>query len=186
MFAGSIVNPIADARISASYSLNRLANKLSVSKQYISRAEHGTYTSLNQELIKWAANTLDIPRKDVVYRYKVFQTATRSRSALEINPPVLERRSSARPGNVLFTVWREGYWPSITAFSNSFCVHPEMIRAYEDGIRDEMPELLRKVLTDVGLIDKDWTENASSVKASGVAVGRRASLLALVPDQRSH
>ena len=61
-----------------------------------------------------------------------------------------------------------------------------MIRAYEDGIRDEMPELLRKVLTDVGLIDKDWTENASSVKASGVAVGRRASLLALVPDQRSH
>lgn len=158
MFIGRIANPIADARLEAGMSLNTLANRLSLSKQYINRAEHGTYNSLNTPLVKFTAKQLGTSNKGVIEKYTAFQEATRKLSAENIAPSMLSRKNSTLPGNEIFTLWREGYWPSITAFSNSFCLHPELVRAYEEGIREEMPTLMRTVLASFKLMDPNWTE----------------------------
>jgi len=139
------------------FSVTTLAKRLGVSKQYISRAEHGTYSSLNDNLVKYVAEQLDIKPGVFVNRYKEFQVATRNATVENINPSPL-RRTSTAPGNVIFSAWRSGYWNTITSFCNAFCIHPEIIRAYEDGIRDEMPASLKSILTSLGLLDSGWTD----------------------------
>jgi transcriptional regulator with XRE-family HTH domain len=133
-----------------------LAKRLGVSKQYVSRAEHGTYSSLNNDLVKYGAHQLHIKPGEFVGLYKKFQVETRMATVENVNPAMLARRSSDALGNEIFVNWRSGYWTSITSFCNAFCVHPEMVRAYEDGIRDEMPAALRSVLQATKLLDPNW------------------------------
>lgn len=163
LFAGPILcNPIIQARLESGFSVTTLAKRLGVSKQYISRAEHGTYSSLNNGLVKYGASTLKVKPGEFVIMYKKFQNETRAATVRERNPAMLARRGSNAPGSEIFVNWRSGYWHSITAFCNAFCLHPEIVRAYEDGVREEMPAAMRTVLQKFGILDPNWTETLQS------------------------
>ncbi len=160
-----LINPIVEARSDCGMTLENLGRRLSLSKQYVSRAEHGTYSGLNKELIKFVAGELQISAREVVRRYEAFQIFTRRRTAADLNPDVLTRGRSIEPGRILFQVWRESYWPSTIRFSNAMCVHPEMVRNYEEAITPSMPEQIRSALLSVNLLDPNWTESPTAPKA---------------------
>lgn len=164
MFVGPVCNPIVEARLESGFSVTTLAKRLGVSKQYISRAEHGTYSSLNNSLVTYGASKLQIKPGVFVQRYREFQKATRAATVDDVNPIVLARKGSYAPGNEIFSNWRADYWNSITAFCNAFCVHPEIVRAYEDGIREEMPAMIHHILTEYKIIDPNWIDDPKSIK----------------------
>lgn len=159
-FSGNIVNPIADARLKMAFSGPALAKRLGLSRQYISRAEQGTYSSLNPALVKWVSNALQISSTAVFQRYVQFQKTKRNASLEETRPHRLIRNDgNTEPGYVLFERWRSGYWPSSLAFANAFCIHPETIRNYEEGIRPEMPGQVKTILQELNLVGENWTEH---------------------------
>lgn len=151
-------NPIVEARHISGLSLERLGKRLSLSKQYISRAEQATYSGLNPALVNWAADHLGVSKGAVMNRYFEFQRLVRNATKANVNPSLLARRGSKLPGHVIFTNWREEHWISPTAFSNALCVHPESVKNYEEGMISAMPDQLRKALSIVGMIDPNWTE----------------------------
>jgi transcriptional regulator with XRE-family HTH domain len=156
------VNPVIDARLQMSLSSQGLAKKLGVSRQYIQRAEAGTYTSLNPALLKWTAQVLMIEIKDAIRLYEKFQSATRRATVDRIGPHKLERHNSAEPSHVLFERWRSGYWPSAISFANAFCIHPDTISRYEEGISKEMPMVIRQVLIEMDLLGEQFAPGAPS------------------------
>ena len=160
------VNPIVEARLQDGYSLKRLGKRLDMSAQYISRAEHGTYSDLNKALVQYAADILGIPQPAVMHRYKEFQKETRRRTAQNLNPKPLSRGLSISPGHEIFASWRSTYWSSAVAFSNAFCVHPEVVNTYEEGIRAVLPDQVRRALAHVKLLDPNWSEEAASRHSS--------------------
>lgn len=151
-------NPIVEARHHSGLSLDRLGKKLSLSKQYLSRAEQATYSGLNTALVRWAAEQNGVSRGAIMQRYYEFQRMVRETTKINVNPSLLARRGSKLPGYVVFTGWREMYWSSPTSFSNAMCVHPESVKSYEEGMISAMPDQLRKALNSIGLIDPNWTE----------------------------
>lgn len=151
-------NPIVEARHLSGLSLDRLGKRLSLSKQYISRAEQATYSGLNPALVSWAAENLGVSKGAVMQRYFEFQKLVRSSTKDNVNPSLLARRGSKLPGHVIFTSWREMYWVSPTSFSNALCVHPESVKTYEEGMISAMPDQLIKALRSMGMIDPNWTE----------------------------
>lgn len=162
-FSGSVANPITETRIDIGMSMNALAKRLGLSKQYMSRAEQGTYTSLNPDVIRWVAETANIPKGEVTRRYIAFQLATRMNTKEDIDPQKLIRRNNDnRPGYEIFEEWRSQYWPSVVSFSNAFCVHPETVKTYEEGIRPTMPEPIKKALSQLELLDVMWIEDTKA------------------------
>lgn len=157
-FVKDISNPITAARLDAGMSMNALAKKLGLSREYMSRAEQGTYVRLNPKLIAWVAESANIPVRSVIDRYANFQNATRITTKEEINPRILERGESDWPGYMLFTRWREDYWSSATSFSIALCIHPETVKSYEDGSRREMPERIKRVLQEAEMIESNWSD----------------------------
>lgn len=151
-------NPIVEARHHSGLSLDRLGKKLSLSKQYLSRAEQATYSGLNNALVKWASEQNGVSRGAIMQRYFDFQRIVRENTKTNVNPSLLARRGSKLPGHVIFTSWREQYWSSPTAFSNALCVHPESVKTYEEGMLSSMPDQLRKALHSIGMIDPNWSE----------------------------
>lgn len=145
------MNPITDARIGVSMSGPGLAKKLGLSRQYVNRAEQGTYSSLNPELVRWVGVTLSIDTRSVIRRYNIFQKATREATVEKIEPHKLER-SGNEPGHVLFERWRSGYWTSPTQFAVAFCVHPDSVQKYEEGIQKTMPGQIQNALREVNLL----------------------------------
>lgn len=146
-----------------SITLNTLGKKLGLSRQYLSRAESGTYSSLNPQLAKWVANSLDWEVQSVHERYETFQDARRRATMDEVQPHKLERHESHEPGHVLFERWRSGYWVSPVAFANAFCVHPDLVQKYEEGVQKRMPRQIREVLRGFGIIDSNWVDAPESV-----------------------
>lgn len=155
-------NPIIEARAETGMTLQNLGKRLGLSRQYISRAEQGTYSGLNKDLVKFTANQLGISAREVVRRYEAFQITTRRRTALNLNPEVLARNGSSDSGYILFGIWRGSYWPSTTSFSNGLCIHPETVRNYEEGITPAMPDPIQQALMSVNLIEPNWTELPTS------------------------
>jgi len=159
-------NPIADARHSTGVSLQHLGKRVGLSRQYLSRAEQGTYSGLNKDLVNFTSKQLGISVREVVRRYEAFQVMTRKFTAESLQPTPLRRGNSQEPGYVIFERWRSGYWNTATAFSNGFCVHPEVVRNYEDGQLPGIPDPVRGALASVGLIASDWTEGPERAPAA--------------------
>lgn len=156
-FTGDSVNPIIDARLQMSLSAQGLARKLGVSRQYIQRAEAGTYTSLNPALLKWVAQVLMIGTGDTQKLYARFQNAQRRATLNRVGPHKLERHEgNNEAGHVLFERWRSGYWPSPVAFANAFCIHPDTISRFEEGISKEMPVVIKEVLNELDLLGENF------------------------------
>ena len=109
--------------------------------------------------MRYAAGKLNVKPGEFVKQYKEFQKAVRQATAIEVNPQMLARRGSDAPGHEIFSNWRSGYWHSIIAFCNAFCLHPEIVRSYEDGIRPEMPASIRSVLLETGVLDPNWIDD---------------------------
>lgn len=166
-FTGDIANPITDARIMQAISANQLAKRLGLSRQYLSRAEQGTYSNLNPALKRWVANALSIGVASVEKRYLVFQAAQRRATVEKIDPHRLERHSSDEPGHVIFERWRNGYWSSPMSFAVAMCVHPDSVQKYEEGIQKKMPDQLHFALSQMDLIESNWVEGPSQVEATG-------------------
>lgn len=135
-----------------------LAKRLGLSRQYLSRAEQGTYSSLNPSLRKWTANALSISVNDVDKLYAAFQKSQRRQTIERIDPHKLERNQSNEPGHLVFERWRSGYWTSPTQFAIAFCIHPDSIQKYEEGIQRKMPKQLLEALIENELIDLKWSD----------------------------
>lgn len=165
-FTGDLANPITDARLEKGFSGPALAKKLGLSRQYLSRAEQGTYTSLNPALLKWVAKSLSIEPYDVAVLYVRFQKATRQATAERIDPHKLERYpGNTESGHLLFTRWRNGYWTSSTQFAIAFCVHPDTVQKYEEGVQLKMPRAIKEALLENELIEKDWADDLEALRA---------------------
>ena len=148
-------------------SANALAKRLGLSRQYISRAEQGTYSSLNPALLKWTSDTLAITVKWVVQGYEHFQNTQRRATTEKIEPHRLIRHSgNFSPGGVLFERWRSGYWNSPTAFAIDFCVHPDLVTKYEEGIQKTMPKVIRQALIENQLLDESWADEVKPQEAA--------------------
>lgn len=160
-FTNETINPVTDARIEKSFSGPALAKRLGLSRQYLNRAEQGTYASLNPALVKWVGNALQIHPENVRQRYVAFQRATRKSTAERIDPHKLIRQSS-EPGHVIFERWRNGYWTSPTQFAIAFCVHPDTVQKFEEGVQKKMPGDIRRALEEVNLIDSNWSDEFES------------------------
>jgi transcriptional regulator with XRE-family HTH domain len=166
-FAGNISNPITEARIKQSLSGPALAKRLGLSRQYVNRVEQGTYSSLNPALLRWTANAMGWTNDSVARRYETFQKVQRQATFERISPHKLTRANgNLSPGGVIFEKWRSGYWNSPTAFAVAFCVHPDLVTKYEEGIQKTMPKQIFKALFQVGLIDKNWVDQPSEVEAT--------------------
>lgn len=166
-FTGDVVNPITGARLDKGLSMPALAKRLGLSRQYLSRAEQGTYSSLNPALQKWVANALSIESNAVHRRYVQFQRASRRATFERIQPAKLTRRNDYEPGHVIFERWRNGYWTSPTQFAVALCVHPDMVQRYEEGIQKQMPKQVFDALYEIDLIDENWAEGPSEIEATG-------------------
>lgn len=151
-YVGSITNPIVEARLAMNFSSSALAKRLGLSKQYISRAEQGTYSSLNPALIRWVSNAMNWSPESAVRRYVQFQHAQRRATVENVNPHKLERLNPTETENEIFERWRSGYWPSPMAFATGFCVHPDLVTKYEEGISKGMPRQIREILSQHNLI----------------------------------
>lgn len=151
-------NPVSIARSFAGYSLDRLGKRLGVSRQYLSRAEHGTYTSLNKSLCRWTSTTLGISVHEVERRYEAFQKEKRRTTALNMNVPLLSRKGSKAPGHEIFQNWRAGYWPTVMSFCKAMCVHPASVENYEDGATLQMPMQLAQALREGKMLDPNWSD----------------------------
>lgn len=145
-----------------------LAKRLGLSRQYLNRAEQGTYSSLNPALLKWTANAMGWTVDSVSRRYSIFQKAQRRATFERIEPHKLTRANgNLSPGGVLFERWRSGYWNSPTAFAVAFCVHPDLVAKYEEGIQKTMPKQIFEALSEVNLIDSNWVDQPSGAEATG-------------------
>lgn len=173
-FTSNSINPIIDARLRLTLTAQGLAKKLGVSRQYISRAEAGTYTTLNPALVRWVSHALSVTEMTVTKLYQGFQLATRKATVEQVNPHKLERYDgNHEPGNVLFERWRAGYWHSPVAFANAFCIHPDTISRYEEGISKEMPVVIKTTLNQFGLLGENFElkgSDAPEAEATGARV----------------
>jgi len=165
-FTGDVVNPITDARLAKSFSGPALAKRLGLSRQYLSRAEQGTYSRLNPALQRWVSNALNLHPDAVLQRYILFQRAQRRATLEKVDPHRLERHGSMAEGHVLFERWRNGYWTSPTQFAVAFCVHPDSVQKYEEGIQRTMPKQILEALLEVNLIDPAWKDQATDARVT--------------------
>lgn len=159
-FTSDAINPVIEARLEMSLSANALAKRLGLSRQYMSRAEQGTYSSLNPALLKWVANAQSVHVRDVVKAYENFQAATRRATVEKYEPHPLKRNGSEAP-HLTFERWRSGYFTSSTQFSVAFCVHPDSVQKYEDGQQTSMPRQIKEALKEVNLLDPSWEVEAT-------------------------
>lgn len=166
-FNGTTPNPITDARNELQMSGPILAKRLGLSRQYLSRAEQGTYSSLNPALRKWVANATSISTNDVDKRYRLFQKAQRQNTIEQVGPHKLERHDSSEPGYKIFLRWREGYWTSPLQFAIAFCVHPDSVQKYEEGIQRSMPKQIMEALIETNLIEPNWHDDLFRGEATG-------------------
>lgn len=165
-FTGKLANPVTDARLMNSMSGPMLAKRLGLSRQYVNRAEQGTYTSLNPALLRWVSNALSITVGGVEKRYIQFQKASRQATVEKVNPHKLIRNpGNLDPGGLLFERWRSGYWPSPTAFAVAFCVHSDLVSKYEEGITKTIPKQIKEALLENQLIDENWIDEPSKGEA---------------------
>lgn len=155
-------NPVSQARALEGMSLERLGNKLDVSKQYLSRAEHGTYAGLNRNLIRWISGVLEISGREVERQYKAFQTEKRRHCVETTGPERLKQNRSEfsipKKGYETFRDWRRLYWESPFKFCVDMCVHPASVEKYEDGVCESMPDQLRNALREVDLLEIGWKD----------------------------
>lgn len=159
-FVGQVVNPVVQARLQMAMNSNALARRLGLSRQYISRAEQGTYSSLNPTLLKWTSDALAIDRRWVEKSYANFQSSQRRATVEKIAPVRLERADGdMSPGGYLFEKWRSSYWYSVNAFAVDFCVHPNLVTKYEEGDQDNMPKQIKAALEETNLIALPWVES---------------------------
>jgi hypothetical protein len=135
----------------------------------MSRAEQGTYTSLNPALLKWVSQSQAINVRDVERRYQDFQKAKRFDTVDELSPHVL-RRNGAEAEHLTFERWRNGYWVSPLSFAVTMCLHPDSVQKYEEGIQKGMPGQIRIALEQVKLLDPSWETEATSARLRGQRV----------------
>lgn len=158
-FTGKVINPVTEARLTMAMSGPALAKRLGLSRQYISRAEQGTYSSLNPALLKWTANAMQWTAQSTERRYRAFQSAQRRATLERYDPHKLERHEGNNsPGAVIFEKWRSGYWNSSVAFAVAFCVHPDSVTKYEEGILKTMPKQIKDALEEVDLLQMNWQD----------------------------
>lgn len=154
-------NPISRARAFEAWSLEKLGKKLGLSKQYLSRAEHGTYSGINRNLARWVANVLDISVREVDRQYSAFQSEKRRLTAQNLAPALLARKNNNEAGHVIFKRWRESWWPTPLAFCKDLCVHPQSVENYEEGIITLMPNVVMDALREAKMLDPNWSEHWS-------------------------
>lgn len=157
-------NPLTEARDAAKISANRLAKRLSLSRQYLSRADQGTYTNINPNLMEFTCTHLNLNSKDVMDLYRKFQEDRRVETIARLNPDLLAVEHV--PGTKtkfhyeIFREWRENYWHTISQFSSQMCVHPGTVTNYENGLQSFMPYVIRDSLVQVKMIHASFDTEA--------------------------
>jgi transcriptional regulator with XRE-family HTH domain len=170
------MNPISYARYLSTYSsTSALARELGVSRQYLSRIEQGIYDKPNQELLEWAATTInkasgkDFEASDVEQLYREWQWQKRESAKLNkaLRPVTVTEYDLVKQRAIngtdaivyyyrIFTQWRSDYWLTSHAFCVDMCLHPSPVAEYEEGKTHTMPNTLKKVLIELELIGEGF------------------------------
>lgn len=163
--SSSLKNPLTEARSVANISANRLAKSLKLSRQYLSRADQGTYININPSLMAFTCETLHTNSKDVMESYRKFQEARRLETIERINPRLLAVEppvdgSKSKFHYEIFRGWREEYWNTIITFASQMCVHPGTVTNYETGQQRHMPYMIRDALVQVKLLHPSFDTEA--------------------------
>lgn len=159
------MNPITHARSFTIDSTTRLAQKLEVSRQYLTRTEQGLYEKPNKKVIQWTTETLNkngvkVTEEEVLNDYLKWQWEHRfevkdskSLRPVEINkfynPEIIYYHK-------VFREWRELYWRTSHEFCVDMCMHSYPVLQYEAGEVYKMPALLKEVLSRLGLIGEGF------------------------------
>jgi transcriptional regulator with XRE-family HTH domain len=161
------MNPVSHARYLSTYSTTALAKKLKVSRQYISRLEQGLYDKPNRELLNWTADvfnkSLDEDKQvgpeaiEQLYREWQWQHRESAKMNLSIRPCEVTEFDKVRQPNIMyyhkvFRQWREDYWGSTHSFCVDMCLHPSPVVDYEEGHTHSMPNGLKGVMGQLGLL----------------------------------
>src|SRR5690606_28984346 len=142
----------------------------------ISRVEQGIYEKPNKDVSKWASEVInrnvDEARKvtpEVVEQlYKEWQW--QHRESVKLNKALKPisvtdfhrvSQSSFREDGIIyyhriFTQWRGDYWHSSHAFCVDMSLHTSPVAEYEEGATITMPNMLKKVLTELKLIGEGF------------------------------
>lgn len=157
---GSTKNPLTEARGIANISASKLARTLKLSRQYLSRADQGTYTNISPSLLAFTCDALELNQKNVMELYRKFQSDRRVETVEKVNPKILaiELTENSKPKfhYEYFRDWREEYWHTISQFSSQMCVHPGIVTNYESGTQMCMPFMLRDSLRQVNLLHSSF------------------------------
>jgi transcriptional regulator with XRE-family HTH domain len=169
------MNPVSYARYLSSHSTTALAKRLDVSRQYISRLEQGLYDKPNKVLLDWTTSTLnkslDKPVTNTAVENLYREWQWQKRESTKVNMSLLPcsvtehdkvRQQVENKGATIiyyhriFRQWRQDYWVSPHAFCVDMCLHPSPVVDYEEGLTHTMPNNLKKVMLELGLIGEGF------------------------------
>lgn len=176
------MNPVSYARYLANISTTQLSKRLGVSKQYISRLEQGLYDRPSKVMLDWTVATINrntsvdkhVTPSAVEQLYREWQWQKRESCKMDkaLRPLVVTeydrviQRSQNQHSELfyyhkVFLQWRSDYWPSNHAFCVDMCMHPSAITDYEEGNSQKMPNTLKTVFSQMGLIGEGFRTNES-------------------------
>lgn len=168
------MNPLSHARYLSTYSTTALAKKLGVSRQYISRVEQGLYDKPNKEVLAWTTEVLnknlaedrqiETPVVEQLYREWQWQQRESTKMGMSLRPCSVTDFDRVRQPDVIyyhkiFRQWREDYFISTHSFCVSMCLHPSPVAEYEEGGTIKMPQTLRRVMEQLGLLGEGFKTN---------------------------
>lgn len=176
------MNPVSYARYLANISTTALSKRLGVSKQYIVRLEQGLYDKPGKVLLDWTVSTINrnvpvdkhVTSAGVEQLYKEWQWQRRESCKIDraLRPlevteydRVIQRSQNQHPElfyyHKVFYQWRTAYWSTSHAFCVDMCLHPSPVVDYEEGNTQTMPNNLKKIMGQMGLIGQGFKTNES-------------------------
>lgn len=144
----TVKNPLREARERLNLTIDQVAFRASVSKQFIIKAEQAVYTDPSETLISYYSALIDLDVVEINSRYYTFQRETRKANYGRLIEP-WKFLSATHP----FISWRElSGVGSAAGICKLFCVHPAVLNKFEKRsfLLSGVPEQLTVALLESG------------------------------------
>jgi transcriptional regulator with XRE-family HTH domain len=144
-----VENPLKHTRQLLNLTIDTVASRTQLSRQFIIRAEQGVYSDAPDSLISYYAALMDLDTIEIQQRYFNFQFATRKANYGRLIEPWAFPVGSGHP----FINWREFSGVGSTAgICKLFCVHPATMNKFEHRphLLNSVPEQLTAALLESG------------------------------------
>lgn len=143
-------NPLKDLRQECNFTLEEVADRASVSKLFLIRAEQGCFSSCPERLVEFYGRYVDLDYLETASKYLEFQSVTRvGNYGRLIEPWEFPKEIPDHP----FIHWRQcsGLKAQIS-ISKLFCIHPAVVFKFENKPRtiNSVPQQLQDALLESG------------------------------------